>query len=175
MTNVTHIGDLKPDPANARQHTSRNIGMITDSLRKVGAARSIVIDENDIILAGNGVIDAAAEAGIERVRVIDADGDEIIAVRRTGLTDEQKKSLAYFDNRTSDLASWNAQQIVADLDAGFDMSGMFFEEELQGILESAADAMIKAEPPQDFAEYGEDIDTDYCCPKCGYVWSGKPK
>jgi hypothetical protein len=31
------------------------------------------------------------------------------------------------------------------------------------------------EPPEDFAEYGEDIETEHCCPKCGYKWSGKPK
>lgn len=29
--------------------------------------------------------------------------------------------------------------------------------------------------PDDFAEYGEDIQTEYCCPKCGYRWSGNPK
>lgn len=29
--------------------------------------------------------------------------------------------------------------------------------------------------PGEFAEFGEDIETDYCCPKCGYSWSGKPK
>jgi hypothetical protein len=29
-------------------------------------------------------------------------------------------------------------------------------------------------PPGDFSEYGEDIETEYCCPKCGYKWSGNP-
>jgi len=87
---ITHIGQLKPDAQNARKHNPRNIGMIVDSLQKVGGARSIVIDEDDVILAGNGVIEAAAEAGIERLRVIEADGNEIIAVRRTGLPAERK-------------------------------------------------------------------------------------
>ncbi len=156
---VDHIGDLKPDPTNPRIHSPRNIGMISDSLRKVGAARSIVIDENDVILAGNGVIDAAAEAGIEKVRVIEADGDEIIAVRRTGLTDEQKQILSYFDNRTAELASWDAQQIVADLDAKLDLSGMFYEEELLGILDKAASA---APDLDDLAtQYGEPQERDF--------------
>ena len=30
-------------------------------------------------------------------------------------------------------------------------------------------------PPSDFKEVGEDIDTQYKCPKCSYAWSGKPK
>lgn len=30
-------------------------------------------------------------------------------------------------------------------------------------------------PPDEFAAYDDDIDTQYCCPKCGYEWSGKPR
>src|SRR6188768_191036 len=82
----THIKDLVADPQNRRLHNPRNIGMVVDALQQVGAARSIVIDEDNVILAGNGVTEAAAEAGITKVRVIDVAGDELVAVRRTGLT-----------------------------------------------------------------------------------------
>src|ERR1700692_1174461 len=83
-TGPTHIKDLVPDPANRRAHNPRNIGMVVDALHQVGAARSIVIDEDNVILAGNGVTAAAVKAGITKVRVIDAAGDELIAVRRSG-------------------------------------------------------------------------------------------
>ena len=53
-----------------------------------------------------GVTEAAAEAGITKLRVIDASGDELIAVRRSGLTDAQKRALAIYDNRTAELATW---------------------------------------------------------------------
>src|SRR5437868_3621944 len=88
---ITHIGQLRqqPEGLNARKHTPRNIGMIASALQEVGAARSIVIDEDGEILAGNGTIEAAGQVGIERVRVVDAEGDEIIAVRRSGLSQEQ--------------------------------------------------------------------------------------
>ncbi len=56
---VTGIGDLFPDPRNARKHSPRNVGSITDALHKVGAARSIVIDEDNVILAGNATVEAA--------------------------------------------------------------------------------------------------------------------
>src|SRR5687768_9857621 len=108
---VGHIKDLIPDPANRRKHNPRNLGMVVDALHQVGAARSIVIDEDDVILAGNGVTEAAAEAGITRVRVIEADGQELIAVRRRGLTEAQKRALAIFDNRTAELAEWDAEQL----------------------------------------------------------------
>ena len=130
---IDHIGQLKPDLHNARIHTPRNIGMITASLQKVGSARSIVIDEDDVILAGNGVIEAAADAGIERVRVIESDGHEIIAVRRTGLSNEQKRLLAYYDNRTGELSSWDAVQIASDLEEGIDLTGIFNQADLSSL------------------------------------------
>uniref|UniRef100_A0A6H1ZDM8 Putative methyltransferase n=1 Tax=viral metagenome TaxID=1070528 RepID=A0A6H1ZDM8_9ZZZZ len=126
MTEAT-LADLIPDPRNARRHNPRNIGMIVDSLHQVGAARSIVIDEDNVILAGNGVIEAAAEAGIMDVRIIEASGNEIIAVKRSGLTPEQKTKLALFDNRTAELADWDAD-ILNGLD--IDLGDLWFDNEL---------------------------------------------
>ena len=108
--------------------------MVVDALQKVGAARSIVIDEHGVILAGNGVTEAAAEAGITKVRVIDASGDELIAVRRTGLTDEQKVALAIYDNRGAELAEWNIEQLVQDQANGINLTPYFFEQELKTLL-----------------------------------------
>ena len=168
QTEVVTIADLKPDPANARKHNARNLGMIVDALHKVGAARSIVIDEHGTILAGNGVVEAAADAGIERVQVVDADGETLIAVRRTGLTDEQKKRLAYYDNRTAEVADWDAEQIAADLEAGFSFEGMFSEEETAALLGQAADAVL-----DDGKEYDESVENEVeyiTCPQCGHKW-----
>lgn len=50
------VGDLKPDPRNARRHTPGNVGAIEQALHEVGAARSIVIDEDGTVLAGNATI-----------------------------------------------------------------------------------------------------------------------
>jgi predicted RNA methylase len=127
---MTNIGDLHPDIENARLHNERNIGQIVKSLEEVGAARSIVIDEDNNILAGNGLVDAAGIAGIENVKIIDADGNTIIAVRRSGLTPEQKKRLALFDNRTSELAEWDISQLKIEYDAGL-LEGMFSDKELE--------------------------------------------
>jgi DNA modification methylase len=131
---IAHVRDLVPDPENRRRHTPRNIGMIVDGLQRVGAARSIVIDEDGVILAGNGVTEAAAEAGITKVRVVDAKGDELIAVRRTGLTADQKRSLAMYDNRTAELAEWSGAQLQADHEAGLDLQPWFSPEELRRTL-----------------------------------------
>jgi ParB-like chromosome segregation protein Spo0J len=110
-----HIKDLTPMPRNTRRHNPRNIGVIADGLNEVGAARSIVIDEEGVILAGNGTVEAAAQAGITRVRVVPADGNEIIAVQRRGLTPLQKRRLSVIDNRAQDLSD-DDPDVLAALD-----------------------------------------------------------
>ena len=136
---IETLADLTPDPRNARKHNPRNVGMLEKSLNEVGAARSIVIDENGVVLAGNATIEAAGRAGIERVQVVDADGETIVAVRRTGLTQTQKTRLALYDNRTAELADWDAD-VIADLIANERamLDGLFENNELAKIIEGLA-------------------------------------
>ena len=164
---LTHIKDLVPDPKNRRKHTPRNVGMIVDALHKVGAGRSIVIDENNEVLAGNATIEAAGEAGITQLKVVDASGDEIVAVRRTGLTTDQKRDLAIFDNRTGELAEWDVDQLLQDVEAGVDLSALFSDDELEALMKDATRAA-----PDEFAEVDETLPVEHHCPKCGYEWSG---
>lgn len=145
------IAQLKADPKNRRKHNERNIGMIVNSLQQVGAARSIVIDEDDNILAGNGTVEAAQLAGIERLKIVEADGEEIVAVRRRGLTDEQKRRLAILDNRSAELADWNIDQLLADVDAGLDFDGIFGKAELEELLKDVRAGDADAEPQIDKA------------------------
>lgn len=158
-----HLKDLTPDDENARTHTAKNIGMIADSLRAVGAGRSIVIDEDDRVLAGNGLCEAAAEAGITRVQVVEADGNTIIAVRRRNLTPEQKRKLALYDNRTAELAEWNVEMLRDFAAAGFDLQPFEFDASLLG----------EKPTPDGFQKVDENVSIDHTCPKCGYRWSGK--
>jgi hypothetical protein len=130
---ITHLKDLKPDPRNARKHTPRNTGMIEKALGEVGAARSIVVDEDGVVLAGNATVEAAAAAGIDRVQVVDADGETIIAVRRTGPTPEQKTRLALYDNRTAELAEWDVD-VLRELGDEIDLSGLWQEHELENLI-----------------------------------------
>lgn len=76
---ITTLADLRPDAKNARKHTPRNIGMIRQALGEVGAARSIVIDEDGVVLAGNGVLEAAAAAAGTRVHYWSGIGASLIA------------------------------------------------------------------------------------------------
>lgn len=164
MATPTHIGELIPDPKNARKHNPRNIGMIVDSLHEVGAARSIVIDEDGRILAGNGTVEAAAEAGIERVVTVDADGETIVAVRRTGLTEAQKKRLALYDNRSFDLAEWNPDILQEFASEGLELGDLWYESELAELLNQVPEFDAVG-----IEEQGRlDEKAKAKCPECGH-------
>ena len=134
----TTLADLRPDPVNRRTHNPRNLAMVTEALQTVGAARSIVIDEDNLILAGNGVTEAAVAAGWTKVQVVEAEGDTLVAVRRRGLTAAQKRELAIYDNRTAELAEWNLEQLAADLQNGEDLSAFFLPDELTALMGTGA-------------------------------------
>jgi hypothetical protein len=106
------LGDLRMDEKNARRHNEKNMSVITDSLYEVGAARSIVIDENNEVMAGNGVTEGASIVGIDDVVIIDVPGDKLVAVRRSGLSEEQKKMLKLYDNRATDLSDFDPQMMA---------------------------------------------------------------
>jgi len=162
------IADLVPDPANSRKHNPRNIGSIVNSLHNVGAARSIVIDEDNVILAGNGLVEAAGEAGIEKVMVVEADGNTVVAVRRTGLTPKQKAELGIIDNRSGEFAGWDAEQLLQTLSKHeIDFADVeFTEAELKQLSKGTL-----LDPNATGKEYDESVANDVkkcTCPKCGH-------
>jgi len=104
-----------PDPRNARRHSDRNKSAVRASLRDSGAGRSVLLDNDDVIIAGNCAVEQATDLGIP-IRVIDSDGSELIAVRRTdlGTDDRRRAALAIADNRTTDLSEFD-DAVVADI------------------------------------------------------------
>jgi len=130
---MTSINDLQNDHKNARKRTDRSSKLIKESLQKFGAARSIVIDENNRILAGNGTIAGAKAAGIKNLKVIETDGNEIIAVKRTGLSEDDKVGLALADNRSSDLSEWDLN-MLEELSQEHDLNPWFDNDDLKELL-----------------------------------------
>lgn len=120
--------------------------MIASSLLEVGPGRSIVIDEDDRILAGNGVATAASKAGFSKVRIIEPAADEIIAVRRRGLSAEQKRKLAIYDNRTGELATWDLAQLERDRVAGLELIPFWTGAELADLLAPPGPKPGKTDP-----------------------------
>ena len=95
--------------------------MLKHSLETFGAGRSIVIDEDGQVIAGNGTLEAAIAAGITSVRVIDPPKGALVAVQRTDLSGAKSQALGLADNRTSELSTWagdTLEEVAAELSAG---------------------------------------------------------
>lgn len=165
------IKDLQFDDRNPRTHPKENIDVIEHSMREFGAARSIVLDENNMILAGNGATKGAIKAGKQRVIIVDSDGTELIAVRRSNLTEEQKNQLKLVDNRSNETSDWDyeiLQELLKEqtpevaLDLGWDekeltdlLSGVFTDRTFTGDAEPEEKTENETElaEPQDYGQF----------------------
>jgi DNA modification methylase len=125
---ILDIGDLLPDDRNARKHTPRNVGMIVNALQEIGTGRSGVIDEKGKVLAGNATLEALAQAGIKRVKVVESNGEEWVVVRRRGLSEKDKRRLALYDNRTAELSGWDLD-VLKDFQGEDLLAGLFTDKE----------------------------------------------
>ena len=106
--------DLIQDEHNYRKHSETNKKRIRKSIDEAGLGRSVVVDADGVIIAGNGVQSVVDPD--TPVRVIETDGTELVVVKRTDLHegDERRKKLALADNATSDDVEWDMEAIEAD-------------------------------------------------------------
>jgi len=109
---------IQLDPKNYRIHGDRNKRIIKKSLEDCGAGRSVLVDKDNILIAGNGVYEQAQELGL-KVRIIESDGTDLIVVKRTDISseDEKRKLLALADNHASDTSVFDFDMVLQDFTA----------------------------------------------------------
>ena len=122
------IATLDADPANVRKHGTRNVEAIRASLKRFGQQKPIVVDGKGVVVAGNGILEAAKSLGWKKVNVV-----------RTGLSGVEAAGYAIADNRTAELAEWDfealATQLKGLIDDGCDVNDLgWSEHELEPML-----------------------------------------
>jgi len=165
---MAHISETKPDKRNARRHSARGLQMIESSIQRDGFGRSILLANDGTIIAGHATVESSASAGIETMRVIDSDGTEVIAVRRTDVEpgSERFTNLALADNRAGELSDFDGERLKDLADDGVDLSKFWFDDELDNLL-----ANIPTFDPVGIDEQGRlDEKAMTTCPECGHVF-----
>lgn len=153
--------EIKFDKKNYRKHSEQNKKRIKKSLKECGAGRSVLVDADDTLIAGNGVFEQAQAMGIP-TRVVETDGTELVVVKRTDLRtdDNKRKLLAMADNATSDNVEWDMETLQDD-----------FEVEDLADWDIKLDLSVEQEPQEahedDFDEEKDNVAT--IC-KYGDVW-----
>ena len=97
------IEDLKFDDKNFNKHTEFGMQSLEKSVQKFGFGRSIVVDKNNKIIGGNGMVETANNVGMTKTKVIETDGKELIVVKRTDvdLDSAMGREMALADNATA--------------------------------------------------------------------------
>lgn len=111
---VINIEELAQDTHNFNKGTDEGRALMERSLNELGAGRSILIDKDNNIIAGNKTQEAAIKAGIKKVRVIETTGDELVAVKRTDVDIDSAKGreLALLDNLTTQVnLNWDEVEL----------------------------------------------------------------
>jgi len=118
---MAKITDYRPLPNNPNKGTQKGVGAIEQSVRQLGAGRSILVDKDGVIIAGNHAQEAFVNAGIDDVIEVETDGTQIVVVKRTDMTADSAagKKMAIMDNRSSELGlSWDdvvVEQMIDDI------------------------------------------------------------
>jgi hypothetical protein len=99
------IDSLREDPANARMHSQHNLDAIKGSLDRFGQQKPIVVDEDNVVRAGNGTLLAAQALGWEEISVV-----------RSNLVGPEMTAYAIADNRTAELGEWNRVALAQTLE-----------------------------------------------------------
>jgi len=90
------VASLCHDPKNLRKHPEDNLESIKTSLTRFGQQKPIVVDQNNIVIAGNGTLMCARDLGWEKIAVV-----------RTKLNGDEAVAFAIADNRSAELAMWD--------------------------------------------------------------------
>jgi len=99
------IGVLRPNLKNARTHSRKQIKKIAASLKKFGFLSPILTDNENMILAGHGRLEAARLVGLDRVPI----------VRCSHLTAGQKRAYLIADNKLAEQAGWDRDMLAIEL------------------------------------------------------------
>ena len=117
----TNIESLVPDNKNFNKGTQYGDHLMDESLRKFGLGRSILIDKNNRIIAGNKTAEKAADIGFTDVVVVEVDGNQLVAVKRKDIDLDSAKGreLALADNATGKAnLAWD-EDLISDISAQF--------------------------------------------------------
>lgn len=101
-----NVDKLVEDPENARKHNKKNLDAIEASLKRFGQRIPLTVREG-VVVAGNGRLSVMRKLGLKTAYVVNADD----------LTEEEARQFALADNRTAELAEWDAGKLTEMLRA----------------------------------------------------------
>jgi len=120
--------EITKDERNVNVHNDRSRNAVKVSLSELGAGRSILVDANNKLIAGECTHEQAMELGLPYT-VIETDGKTLVVVKRMDLNsdDPKRRALAIADNKTATLSEFDYAAVAGELKElesleGFDLA-----------------------------------------------------
>ena len=151
---------LKINQKNLNTHNSKSLEKIKNSIEAFGFQNPLLIDDENIVIAGNGRLEAGRQAGLK----------EFPCIRIEGLTPEQLTAYGIADNRIQEDSFFDMEELSITLkgleELNFDLAPIGFDDdELNGILDGVEAPEEKEAPSMPQAEKE--------CPHCGELCKGE--
>ena len=151
--------DLKPYEKNSRKHGEAQVAQIADSIKEFGFTNPVLIDEHDMIIAGEGRMLAA-----KKLKML-----TVPCIVLPGLTDTQKAAYVIADNKLALNASWNDDVLQQEL---LRLGELEYSLNLTGFSEVEI-AKLLADIGADLDQLASEVDAPQ--PKAGRPDTDKPE
>ncbi|MBE0470424.1 MAG: ParB N-terminal domain-containing protein [Methyloprofundus sp.] len=155
------VDELIDYEKNTRTHSDEQIQQIAASISEFGFTNPVLIDEENILIAGHGRTLAAKSLDMEKVP----------AIRLTGLDDSKKKALRISDNSIALNSGWDMDLLAEEL---ADLKDLEFDLDVLGFDDDFLDELLMDDAPDFDPENENDqgkldqIEPKWiCCPNCG--------
>lgn len=133
------LDKIKPYERNPRKNDEA-VAAVMESIRQCTYVAPIIVDENNIILAGHTRYKALKKLGKTEAEVI----------VKSGLSDEQKRKYRLLDNKTNELAEWDFAMLAEELEwldfGNLDLDWGIDTEEKKEVVEDDYDVDVPEEP-----------------------------
>jgi len=142
-----NVADLIPYARNSRTHDKDQVSQIVASIKEFGFTNPVLIDDEGLIIAGHGRVQAAQKLNLKTVPTICLDY----------LTEAQKKAYVIADNRLALNAGWDFDMLKVELndlnDLDFDVSLLGFDDkEINDILADPTEGLVDEDSTPDLVE-----------------------
>jgi DNA modification methylase len=158
------IEELKPDPANPRSHSKKQIRQIAKSIREFGFNTPVLIDRNGTVICGHGRLLACRELRMTEVPTVCLDH----------LTPAQTRAFMIADNRLTEIATWD-DRLLAEQLKELSLLELDFSVELTGFEMGEIDLRIASlddvpDPADDPADALPELPTRMPLTRQGDLW-----
>lgn len=153
------IDDVIPYINNPRNNEDA-VEKVAASIKEYGFRNPVIIDKDNVIIAGHTRYNAAKRLKLDTIPII----------RANDLTSAQIKGLRIADNKTSEYATWNNELLTLELES---LQELNFDLELTGFNMAEIDEMMCSfdigteEEQGDLSRLEDKEEKTVCCPNCG--------